>query len=149
MSMKVRSYFHLHPRSDTSIYSCYPTNLNATSTSKSSQTSFGMLLAPLLLLIYNSLVYGAYPTQRIIQTYERYYLSPSTSPFIRLDGGIDFYFQTDGNLVVYNGNPSLSTVLWQSQTVRRETSLPSPYPNSCNFPEFFSPRRSVITNHMI
>lgn len=43
--------------------------------------------------------------------------NPSGAAFLTLDNGVGFYFQTDGNFVIYNGVPAgSSNALWSSQT---------------------------------
>ena len=38
------------------------------------------------------------------------------TPFLVLDGGINYYFQNDGNFVIYQGSGSTRKVLWASNT---------------------------------
>ncbi len=47
-----------------------------------------------------------------------FHVEPSEKPFSSLDNGLNFYFQYDGNFVVYlHGTVNTADAVWHSHTV--------------------------------
>ena len=75
-----------------------------------------MFLKPILLLACASSVLGFFE-QTWFST-DHFVVTPSNAPFTSLDHGVNFFFQPDGNFVVYlHGTTTLADAVWSSTTV--------------------------------
>ncbi len=90
-----------------------------TSTIESTQTQTGpstMLIKPLFLLSYASLMLGRSGDEW--KNTEARSISAGGPPFMSLDNGMNFYFQSDGNFVIYSkGTVATADAVWYSNTV--------------------------------
>lgn len=75
-----------------------------------------MFLKPVFLLACASPVFSAW--DQVWYAHTKFHITPSYTPFASLDHGVNFYFQYDGNFVVYlHGTMEVADAAWSSQTV--------------------------------
>ena len=75
-----------------------------------------MFLKSIFLLACASPVFGAW--DQVWYAHSHFSVGPANTPFSSLDHGVNFYFQYDGNFVVYLHNSvNAADAVWSSQTV--------------------------------
>ncbi|MCJ1242683.1 hypothetical protein MMC14_010692 [Varicellaria rhodocarpa] len=74
-----------------------------------------MQLKVLYLMLFAGLALGS-PVQQLSKRVPevdysngQFSVAPSSQPFVALDGGITFFFQYDGNFVVYQGSSPIAS----------------------------------------
>lgn len=75
-----------------------------------------MFLKSIFLLACASPVFGFFT--QVWFSRSNFVVTPANTPFASLDHGMNFYFQYDGNFVIYlHGTMNTADAAWSSQTV--------------------------------